>query len=263
MELQGAGYLYTLATLAMTFVGFCAIVLIFRQSMGAESSKFHRYASHVYIELGFISAAFAMLGPLLAGRALFEIAPARWRPFYVDAGDARVRVVGTVFDVGRGDNGVAVTVVKGLVTVTEFFDYRCPYCKAAAPAMPKFLAAHRNVRFVYKEFPILSEVSEHAAKLAAQRTCSARLILDGSGRMIAAFHCGRQTFLGGGQGLVDFNALAVVVLGHHGVRTRNCQPQGDEAGDDHDRRPRNDQPDMAELPPRCSGRRNGAGGGIG
>jgi hypothetical protein len=66
MELQGAGYLYTLATLAMTFVGFCAIVLIFRQSMGAESSKFHRYASHVYIELGFISAAFAMLGPLLA-----------------------------------------------------------------------------------------------------------------------------------------------------------------------------------------------------
>ncbi len=66
MELAGSGYLYTLATLAMTFVGFCAIVLIFRQSMGAESSKFHRYASHVYIELGFASAAFAMLPPLLA-----------------------------------------------------------------------------------------------------------------------------------------------------------------------------------------------------
>lgn len=40
MELPGSGYLYTMATLAMTFVGFCAIVLIFRQSMGAESSKF-------------------------------------------------------------------------------------------------------------------------------------------------------------------------------------------------------------------------------
>ena len=52
MELAGAGYLYTLATLAMTFVGFCAIVLIFRQSMGRQSSKFHRYASHVYIEIG-------------------------------------------------------------------------------------------------------------------------------------------------------------------------------------------------------------------
>ncbi len=66
MELPGSGYLYTLATLAMTFVGFCAIVLVLRQSMGAQSSKFHRYASHVYIELGLTSAAFAMLAPLLA-----------------------------------------------------------------------------------------------------------------------------------------------------------------------------------------------------
>jgi hypothetical protein len=66
MELAGSGYLYTLATLAMTFVGFCAIVLVLRQSMGAQSSKFHRYASHVYIELGLTSAAFAMLAPLLA-----------------------------------------------------------------------------------------------------------------------------------------------------------------------------------------------------
>lgn len=66
MELPGTGYLYTLATLAMTFVGFCAIVLVFRQSMGAQSSKFHRYASHIYIELGLTSAAFAMLAPLLA-----------------------------------------------------------------------------------------------------------------------------------------------------------------------------------------------------
>jgi hypothetical protein len=65
MELAGSAYLYTLATLAMTFVGFCAIVLIFRQSMGTRSSKSHRYASHVYIELGFEAAAFAMLAPLL------------------------------------------------------------------------------------------------------------------------------------------------------------------------------------------------------
>ena len=67
MELPGSGYLYTLATLAMTFVGFCAIVLGLRQSLGAQSSKFHQYASHVYIELGLTSAAFAMLPPLLAG----------------------------------------------------------------------------------------------------------------------------------------------------------------------------------------------------
>ena len=54
----------------------------------------------------------------------------------------------------------------GPVTVTEFFDYRCPYCKVAAPKLPAFLKAHPNVRFVYKEFPILSQASEDAAKLA-------------------------------------------------------------------------------------------------
>ena len=66
MELPASGFLYTLATLAMTFVGFCAIVLVFRQSMGAQASPFHRYASHVYIELGLTSAGFSMLAPLLA-----------------------------------------------------------------------------------------------------------------------------------------------------------------------------------------------------
>lgn len=70
MELPASGFLYTLATLAMTFVGFCAIVLVFRQSMGAHASPFHRYASHVYIELGLTSAGFAMLPPLLAACGL-------------------------------------------------------------------------------------------------------------------------------------------------------------------------------------------------
>ncbi len=54
----------------------------------------------------------------------------------------------------------------GPVTVTEFFDYRCPYCKVAAPALPAFLKGHPTVRLVYKEFPILSQSSENAAKLA-------------------------------------------------------------------------------------------------
>lgn len=52
------------------------------------------------------------------------------------------------------------------ITVTEFFDYRCPYCKVAAPQLAAFLQRHKNVRFVFKEFPILSEVSDHAARLA-------------------------------------------------------------------------------------------------
>jgi len=39
MELPGAIYLYTLATLAMTFIGFSAIVMIVRQTLGHKLSR--------------------------------------------------------------------------------------------------------------------------------------------------------------------------------------------------------------------------------
>ncbi|HTI66558.1 MAG TPA: DsbA family protein [Caulobacteraceae bacterium] len=55
---------------------------------------------------------------------------------------------------------------NGKVTVVEFFDYRCPYCKAALPEIAKLIADNKDVRFVFKEFPILSPISETAARAA-------------------------------------------------------------------------------------------------
>ena len=54
----------------------------------------------------------------------------------------------------------------GSATLVEFFDYRCPYCRVAAPELPAFLKLHPDVRLVMKEFPILSEQSETAARYA-------------------------------------------------------------------------------------------------
>jgi protein-disulfide isomerase len=54
----------------------------------------------------------------------------------------------------------------GKITVVEFFDYRCPYCKAALPEIEKLVATNKDVRFVLKEFPILSPVSESASRAA-------------------------------------------------------------------------------------------------
>ena len=54
----------------------------------------------------------------------------------------------------------------GDVAVVEFFDYRCPYCKAMAPDLAKAVAEDGKVRLVYKEFPILSPTSIVAAKAA-------------------------------------------------------------------------------------------------
>jgi protein-disulfide isomerase len=54
----------------------------------------------------------------------------------------------------------------GSVSLVEFFDYRCPYCKETQPALEKFLARDSRLRLVYKELPILGRVSVTAAQAA-------------------------------------------------------------------------------------------------
>jgi len=55
---------------------------------------------------------------------------------------------------------------NGDVTLAEFFDYNCPYCRAMAPLMTQAEAADPKLRIVYKEFPILGPNSVFAAKAA-------------------------------------------------------------------------------------------------
>ena len=54
----------------------------------------------------------------------------------------------------------------GDVTVVEFFDYHCPYCKAVAQPLQQLLQEDKGVRLVLKEFPILGEDSVLAAHAA-------------------------------------------------------------------------------------------------
>jgi protein-disulfide isomerase len=54
----------------------------------------------------------------------------------------------------------------GKITVTEFYDYRCPHCINAAPAVLKIIQDNPDVRFVFKEMPIFGATSEHAARTA-------------------------------------------------------------------------------------------------
>jgi protein-disulfide isomerase len=55
---------------------------------------------------------------------------------------------------------------NGAVTVTEFYDYRCPHCINAAPAVLKLIKNNPDVRFVFKEYPIFGPKSETAAAAA-------------------------------------------------------------------------------------------------
>jgi protein-disulfide isomerase len=55
---------------------------------------------------------------------------------------------------------------KGDVTLVEFFDYRCPYCRQVEPWVQTLLKEDSGVRLVEKEFPILGPASIYAAHVA-------------------------------------------------------------------------------------------------
>ncbi len=55
---------------------------------------------------------------------------------------------------------------KGDVTIVEFFDYRCPYCRKVKKTVTDLLNQDGNIKLILKEFPILSPESEMAAQVA-------------------------------------------------------------------------------------------------
>lgn len=52
------------------------------------------------------------------------------------------------------------------VTLVEFFDYACPYCKVSNPAVDRLLQEDKGLRVVYRELPILGPDSVTAARLS-------------------------------------------------------------------------------------------------
>ena len=69
----------------------------------------------------------------------------------------------TIFNSSRQ---VTLGNLQGDVTVVEFFDYNCGYCKRAMTDMLDLLKLDGKVRFVLKEFPVLGEGSMQAAQVA-------------------------------------------------------------------------------------------------
>ena len=57
---------------------------------------------------------------------------------------------------------------KPEVTLVEFFDYACPYCKASNPAVDRLLHEDKGLRVVYRELPILGPDSVTAARLSLE-----------------------------------------------------------------------------------------------
>jgi protein-disulfide isomerase len=90
---------------------------------------------------------------------------------------------------------------QGKVTMVEFFDYNCGYCKRALPDMIDLLKTDPDLKFVLKEFPVLGEGSVDAAHVAV-----AARMQDSTGKKYIEFH---QKLLGGRGPADKARALAV------------------------------------------------------
>ncbi len=89
----------------------------------------------------------------------------------------------------------------GNVTMVEFFDYNCAFCKRALPDMLTLLKTDPNLKFVLKEFPVLGTGSVEAAHVAV-----AARMQDPTGKKYIEFH---QKLLGGRGPADKERALAV------------------------------------------------------
>lgn len=83
---------------------------------------------------------------------------------------AKVALVENAAKIFRSPNDPIYGNKDGDVTVVEFFDYNCGFCKRAIPHIAGLVEADKNVKVVFKELPIFGEESEQAALAALAST---------------------------------------------------------------------------------------------
>jgi len=118
-----------------------------------------------------------------------------------DAEKARTTIKDNKATIFSSAHQVVLGNPDGNVTMVEFFDYNCAYCKRALPDMMSLLKSDPDLKFVLKEFPVLGPGSVEAAHVAV-----AARMQDPSGKKYIEFH---QKLLGGRGPADKTRALAV------------------------------------------------------
>ena len=118
-----------------------------------------------------------------------------------EADKARVTIKDNNATIFNSTHQVVLGNPQGKVTMVEFFDYNCAYCKRALADMLDLLKTDSDLRFVLKEFPVLGPGSVEAAHVAV-----AARMQDPSGKKYMEFH---QKLLGGRGPADKMRALAV------------------------------------------------------
>lgn len=82
------------------------------------------------------------------------------------AGNIKSKIVAFRKDLTEDPNAPVIGNPAGDVTIVEFFDYRCPYCRQVEPWLQTLIKEDPGVRIVQKELPILGPASVYAAHVA-------------------------------------------------------------------------------------------------
>jgi protein-disulfide isomerase len=118
-----------------------------------------------------------------------------------DADKARATIKDNNATIFNSSHQVVLGNPQGKITMVEFFDYNCGYCKRALPDMVDLLKNNPDLKFVLKEFPVLGPGSVEAAHVAV-----AARMQDSTGKKYIEFH---QKLLGGRGPADKARALAV------------------------------------------------------
>ena len=118
-----------------------------------------------------------------------------------DAEKARATIRDNKSTIFNSAHQVVLGNPQGKVTMVEFFDYNCAFCKRAMADMLDLLKTDSDLKFVLKEFPVLGPGSVEAAHVAV-----AARMQDPSGKKYFEFH---QKLLGGRGPADKMRALAV------------------------------------------------------
>jgi protein-disulfide isomerase len=118
-----------------------------------------------------------------------------------DADKARATIRDNNATIFNSSHQVVLGNPQGKITMVEFFDYNCGFCKHALPDMVDLIKGNPDLKFVLKEFPVLGPGSVEAAHVAV-----AARMQDSTGKKYIEFH---QKLLGGRGAADKARALAV------------------------------------------------------
>lgn len=144
MELSGAPYLYTLASLSVTFGGLAVIAIVLRQDSGGHLSETHVLLTRIFVELALLIAVLSMMPVLFFLFRLPEVTVwrfasavawlliAAWSILYAIR---RYAVSGQVLSapVGISITAIFISSIGLLVNVFDLSNVPPAACYAAAP----------------------------------------------------------------------------------------------------------------------------------